>query len=116
MTSRIGLVLAVLLGASGCGGLFGGGGVSSNGGAAGVILIDNESSTTICYAMISSSSDPNWGPDQLGSDTIPAGQSYAWSVGSGVWDVQLQDCDHSVMSEQRGVDVSSSGVMLTVTD
>src|SRR5262245_42713434 len=66
------------------------GGSSQTAQAAGVFLIRNQSSQTICYAMISPNNDPNWGPDRLGTNTIPAGGSYMWQAGVGVWDVQLQ--------------------------
>jgi len=99
------------------GGNAGGNGGSNPGGqpAAGVFMINNQSSTVICYAMISAHSDPNWGPDQLGSSTIPPGSSYVWSVGSGVWDVKLEDCSHNTLySNTNGIDISGAGTVLTV--
>jgi len=80
-------------------------------------MINNQSSTVICYAMISSHSDPNWGDDQLGDDTIQPGASYMWSAGSGVWDVKLQDCEHNTLLENtNGIDIQGAGTVLTVTD
>ena len=127
------VVLALVL--SACGGGGGGGAVNANtppagggggggggtgGGeapAAGVFIINNQSSKTVCYAQISPHSDPNWGDDQLGEDTIAAGQSHAWAAGVGVWDVRLSDCDHNVLLENTdGIDIQSNGTMLTVTD
>ena len=85
--------------------------------SAGVFMINNQSSAVICYAMISAHSDPNWGPDQLGSNVIQPGSSYMWTVGTGVWDVKLEDCDHDTLfSNTDGIDISSAGTVLTVTN
>jgi hypothetical protein len=93
------------------------GGVQGGQPSAGVFMINNQSSTVICYAMISAHSDPNWGPDQLGSSTIPPGSSYVWTVGTGVWDVKLEDCNHNtLLSNTNGIDISASGTVLTVTN
>lgn len=109
--------LAVLLLAA-CGPVASGGGTmpSSQAPAAGTFLINNQTSGTICYAMFSPASDPNWGPDQLGSNVITAGSSYSWTVGLGVWDVKLEDCDHNTLLERRGVDIQGAGTLLTVTN
>ena len=118
------LVIVVSLGLVGCGGGFiasgggGGGGSTPSSGsvAAGTFLITNQSSTTICYAMFSPVSDPNWGPDQLGSNVITSGSTYSWTVGLGVWDVKLQDCDHNTLLERRNMDIQGAGTLLTVTN
>ena len=121
------VLFAVVISLSACGGADtttnnggSGGGQTSGGGeapGAGVFMINNQSSTVICYAMISSHSDPNWGDDQLGDDTIQPGASYMWSAGSGVWDVKLQDCNHSTLLENTdGIDIQGAGTVLTVTD
>jgi hypothetical protein len=116
------LVFAISLGLVGCGGGYitsggGGGSMPSSGSvAAGTFLINNQTSGTICYAMFSPASDPNWGPDQLGSNVITAGSSYSWTVGLGVWDVKLEDCDHNALLERRSVDIQGAGTILTVTD
>lgn len=102
---------------NGGGGATAGGDTGGGSAEAGVFMINNQSSQTICYAMISSHSDPNWGPDQLGDNTIPAGQSYAWHAGVGTWDVRLQDCNHNTLLENTdGIDISGAGTVLTVTD
>lgn len=115
--------IAATLVLSGCfpvvtGGAGGGGTTpsSSQSVAAGTFLINNQSSTTVCYAMFSPVSDPNWGPDQLGSNVITSGSTYAWTVGLGVWDVKLQDCDHNTLLERRNMDIQGAGTILTVTN
>lgn len=117
------LALFTTIALTGCGGAMATNGSSGNSSgsasepAAGVFIINNQSSTQICYAMISAHSDPNWGGDQLGANTIPAGESYAWSAGAGVWDVRLQNCDHTTVYENTdGIDIQGAGTILTVTD
>lgn len=122
------MILALVVSVSACGGADGGGTTTGGGGgggntgggeapSAGVFMINNQSSTQICYAMISSHSDPNWGEDQLGTNTIAPGDSYAWSAGTGVWDVKLEDCEHNVLLENTdGLDIQGGGTVLTVTD
>ena len=77
----------------------------------------NRASAASAAQSSASHSDPNWGPDQLGSNTIPAGSTYSWAAGSGVWDVRLQDCDHNTLLENTdGIDITGAGTVLTVTD
>lgn len=114
------LAVVLTLALSACGGAVVGGGStpppSNQSVAAGTFLISNQTSGTVCYAMFSPASDPNWGPDQLGSSTIGSGETYAWTVGLGVWDVKLEDCDHNTVLERRGVDIQGAGTILTVTN
>ncbi len=49
------------------------------------IKVINESDWTIEHMYLSSTSDKNWGPDQLGDDTIETGQSFT---------LRNIDCDH----------------------
>lgn len=62
--------------------------------AATTLTIHNNLGQTIWYAYISLSSDPNWGPDRLGSSTVPPGGSYTFSLPAGVYDIKLEDAGH----------------------
>lgn len=78
---------------------------SSNGGPASIV-VKNNSSQAICFVNFSSSSDSNWGNDQLGSsETIGPGATRAWTVAAGSYDVRAQDCSHQTLAERRGVAV-----------
>jgi hypothetical protein len=61
---------------------------------AGQLIIRNNSSWDFHYVYISPSSQGEWGPDQLGNDTIPSGSSYNFTgVGCNTWDVKIVDED-----------------------
>ncbi|MBK8170271.1 MAG: hypothetical protein IPK60_07975 [Sandaracinaceae bacterium] len=87
---------------------------TSGGSGSSAIVVANQSSNTICYIHISPSSDSNWGPDRLGAtETVGPGASRGWSVDPGNWDIQLQDCQHNELLEQRDVTVAGAGIQLT---
>lgn len=78
----------------------------SSGGAA-AIVVRNNSGAPICFVNFSSSSDSDWGGDQLGSsETIGPGASRSWNVNAGTYDVRLQDCQHGTLAERRGIAVN----------
>ncbi len=112
MTSLIrGFVLCAVLSLAGCIMRPGPGGDPANpsSGGASAIVVRNNSSATICYVNISSTSDSDWGGDQLASDeTVGPGASRTWTVGAGSYDVRLQDCNHGTLAERRGISVNGA--------
>ena len=76
-------------------------------GEAGAFYIVNDTyDSVICYFYLALSSDPEWGPDQLGEeDVIYAGETYTLnSVPSGTFDAQALDCDGEILAEVFGFD------------
>lgn len=75
------------------GGGGGGGGTATSGGASSLVVVNN-SSYDIYYLYMSSTADPNWGPDQLGSSVLSAGSSFTLNgVPCGNYDIKLVDED-----------------------
>lgn len=61
------------------------------------ITIKNESNWHIVNFYLSSSSDPNWGPDQLGEQVIGSGQNFELrGVPCDTYDVRIVDQDQDV--------------------
>ncbi len=78
------------------------------------LVVRNSSSQTICYVSFSPASDGSWGPDRLGaSEVIAPGATRGWRVPASSYDIRLQDCDHNVILDRRGVAVAGEGVLLT---
>ena len=79
------------------------------GGGAAAIVVANRSSTSICFVNFSPATDSGWGDDQLGSsETIEPGNTRSWNVNAGSWDVRLQDCNHTVLAERRGLAINGA--------
>lgn len=58
----------------------------------------------ICYLYVSPSDWTEWGDDQLGTDTIPAGTSYTISdIPVGTYDLLARNCQDIVIGEEYGV-------------
>ncbi|MBL9021315.1 MAG: hypothetical protein JNL21_03915 [Myxococcales bacterium] len=58
------------------------------------ILVANNSSYTICYLYAAPCSSSTWGPDQLGSSTLPSGYTIEFSeVPPGCYDFRAESCD-----------------------
>ncbi len=74
------------------------------------IVVVNNSSDSVCRIFFSPASTTQWGPDQLGTETLSAGRSIGWSVNPGTWDIKLTDCDGNVLATQMGVEVGGSPV------
>lgn len=72
-------------------------------GDCGEIEIANQTaSTSIWYVYISPSSDPDWGPDLLGSTILYPGYSISWTATTGYWDIMFEDengYDYTFMNE-----------------
>ncbi len=62
------------------------------------LQVINSSGTDIWYLFVSPSDANEWGDDQLGGDTIPAGGSYTVTdLEDGVYDVQVRDADDNAI-------------------
>lgn len=78
------------------------------------IVIANQSSENICVVRFSSSSDSNWGPDQLGeTEQILPGQARGWPVSAGTYDVRAEDCSGGELDRAMGVEVADAPAVLT---
>jgi hypothetical protein len=56
------------------------------------LVISNASAEQIYYIHMSPSTDPSWGPDLLGQDTLPVGATFtSTGVSPGEWDVAVFD-------------------------
>ncbi len=62
--------------------------VSANRGA---IRIVNQSGRTVTSIQCTPSTNSNWGPNFLGSETLPTGGEMIFGAGVGYWDVRLID-------------------------
>jgi hypothetical protein len=69
-------------------------------------IVNSTSQLTICYFYMTFSTDPEWGPDRLGSDDIiDPGETYTITgVPYGTFDAQALDCDGYVLGEVYGFD------------
>ncbi len=73
------------------------------------LQIINNSGTDIWYLFVSPSDADDWGDDQLGGDTIPAGSSYTvTSIADGVYDVQARDADDNAIQTVWGLEIAGS--------
>ncbi len=80
-----------------------------------VFMIENRSYVPICYVNFSPTTDPNWGPDQLGpSEVIHPGTDRGWRIVPNYYDYRLLDCNRNTMMERRNVAIPA-GQQLTVT-
>ncbi len=52
--------------------------------------IVNRTGTPIYYLYLSPCSSNTWGSDQLGSDVIMSGTTYAFAMTPGCWDLKAQ--------------------------
>jgi len=85
-------------------------GTATAGVASGSARLDvvNNASQSVYSMQASACSDGNWGPDRLGSDTIPSGTSMSFDLTPGCWDFRADfDADHSNGDElvQRNVQI-----------
>lgn len=70
------------------------------------LTVVNQGSTTVCYMRISPTSQSTWGDDWLGSSVIPAGDSFAFSVPAGPYDLRAEDCSNSSLRTEMGVSLT----------
>ncbi len=76
------------------------------------LAVTNATSRTICYLYLSPVSDPNWGPDQLGSRVLPAGQTESYQLYAGQWDIRADDCSHNRLAVLRNTTIAASSQLI----
>lgn len=76
------------------------------------LAVTNQSSGTVCYINVSACAETNWGPDILGTEVLPPGQSAVVTVHHGCWDLRAQDCDQNTLATQMGMQVSGDTTWL----
>ena len=68
--------------------------------------IVNDSSIDLCWIYLSPSTDSEWGPDQLGSEILHAGESWVITgLEAGLYDLRVEACGEGEL-EEYGLDVS----------
>lgn len=77
--------------------------------------IVNNSSVDLCWVYLSPSTDDEWGPDQLGSEILHAGESWViMGLEAGMYDLRIEACGEGEL-EDYGLNVSGD-FEYTVTD
>jgi hypothetical protein len=76
------------------------------------LQVQNASSQEICYLYISPVSDPNWGPDQLGSRTLSPGETDTYSMPPGQWDIKAEDCSHNQLFVMRNATIAADSALV----
>lgn len=73
-------------------------------------IVNDTVESIICYFYLAYSSDPEWGPDQLGEeDVIYPGETYTLThVPPGIFDAKAEDCDGNLLAEVYGFDFPDS--------
>ena len=67
----------------------------------------NASARPICYVHIAPAGQVDWGDDWLSSsETVPSGTMRQLGVAPGVYNVRFDDCAHSPVQLQNGIDLS----------
>jgi hypothetical protein len=71
------------------------------------LLIVNDSGTDVCYVFISPTTADDWGEDWMGDmEQLVAGESRLFYVDSGIYDLQVADCDGESLTEEYEVDLT----------
>ncbi len=76
------------------------------------LSVTNGTGRTICYLYLSPVSDPNWGPDQLGSRVLPSGQTETYQLYAGQWDIRADDCAHNQVAVLRNATLAASSQLV----
>ena len=72
-----------------------------------ILNIINNSEQSICYVLISPVTSDEWGDDWLGgNETIPPGESRAFDVEAGDYDVGLADCDGNTLLIKQALTIA----------
>jgi hypothetical protein len=69
------------------------------------LILHNNTGVTIWYVYISPCTDATWGDDKLGSDVVPAGATYNWTVDPGCYDLKAEDSNHNALHQQFDVNI-----------
>jgi len=75
------------------------------------LQVHNGSSQTICFLYISPVSDPNWGPDQLGSRTLEPNETDTYTMPAGSWDLKGEDCSHNQLFVMRNQTIAGDATL-----
>jgi hypothetical protein len=68
----------------------------------------NNNPTTVCFLFIALSTDPTWGNDWLGTNTMPTGNQITNSFPTGTYDFLAEDCGNNTIATQSNVTITSN--------
>ena len=68
----------------------------------------NNNPTTVCFLFIALSTDPTWGNDWLGTNTMPTGNQITNSFPTGTYDFLAEDCSNTVIATESNVTITSN--------
>lgn len=82
----------------------------------GSLDIVNDSGETICFVYISTSDSEDWGPEQLGEDTIlEPGQTFTITdIPPGTYDIKAEDCSGEIMARNYEVKLGAADFTWTI--
>jgi hypothetical protein len=58
------------------------------------LILHNNTGVTIWYAYFSPTDESTWGGDRLGSEVVPPGATYSWTLDVGHYDLKAEDSSH----------------------
>ena len=71
------------------------------------LMVSNESSTEVCYVYISPTTGDDWGDDWMGErENLQPGKLRLFYVEPDTYDLQAEDCDGEVLTEEYEVDLT----------
>lgn len=73
--------------------------------------ITNNSAQDILYVFFSLTSDPAWGSDRLGADTLNIGETFYWSIPPGQYDIKVELAGHVVYYQWNNVNIFSNMIL-----
>ncbi|MBI5517465.1 MAG: hypothetical protein HY909_27085 [Deltaproteobacteria bacterium] len=76
------------------------------------LSVTNATAETVCYLYISPVSDPNWGPDQLGSRVLSPGETDSYALYAGQWDIRADDCNHNQLAVLRNQPIGANAQLI----
>jgi|GEM_PF-591267 len=88
----------------------GNGGGGGGGGDEVRFTIQNNSDEDIWYVYLSPSEDTTWGPDQLGSSILWAGDSHDFYVTPGTYDLRLDSTGNETLYTEFGININADQV------
>ncbi len=73
------------------------------------LVLENESEATVCYVFISPPEDDSWGEDWLGeSEIIEPGNTRAFEVEAGTYDLGAFDCEEEELDTRQAQDLDGT--------
>jgi len=71
------------------------------------LMVSNESSVEVCYVYISPTTGDDWGDDWMGEmESLQPGTLRLFYVEPDTYDLQAEDCDGEVLTEEYEVDLT----------